>query len=86
MVKSSAPVFVLIFAVLFGLERPTLGLIASILVIVLGIVLMISDGGSSDASNMFNWIGFIQVQSATVASGFRWALVQILLQRVDMGM
>ncbi|TPX39653.1 hypothetical protein SeLEV6574_g07071 [Synchytrium endobioticum] len=87
MVKSSAPVFVLIFAVLFGLERPTCGLVASVLVIVLGVVLMISDGeGGSSGTNMFNWSGFVQVQAATVASGFRWALTQILLSRAEMGM
>ncbi|TPX31116.1 hypothetical protein SmJEL517_g05452 [Synchytrium microbalum] len=83
MVKSSAPVFVLMFAILFGLERPSTNLILSVLVIVIGVALMVSDGSGTTS---FNWIGFAEVQSATIASGFRWALTQILLSRVDMGM
>ncbi|KAI9096991.1 triose-phosphate transporter family-domain-containing protein [Phlyctochytrium arcticum] len=80
MVKSSAPVFVLLFAFLFRLERPTWSLSGIILVISFGMFLMVS------SETQFNPVGYMLVQVATILSGFRWALTQILLQRESMGM
>ncbi|KAL3898798.1 MAG: hypothetical protein SGCHY_002499 [Lobulomycetales sp.] len=80
MVKSSAPVFVLLFAFIFRLETPTFKLCAIILVIVFGVYLMVSDETS------FHLLGYILVQIATVCSGLRWALTQVLLKSDSMGM
>lgn len=33
-----------------------------------------------------NLVGYLQVQCATISSGFRWALTQILLEKESMGM
>ncbi|TPX71099.1 hypothetical protein SpCBS45565_g01327 [Spizellomyces sp. 'palustris'] len=80
MVKSGAPVFVLLFAFLFGLERPTWTLSGVIIVICFGVFLMVLN------ETEFNWAGYVEVQIATVLSGLRWALTQMLLERESMGM
>jgi solute carrier family 35 protein C2 len=38
------------------------------------------------AETRFHLIGYLQVQSATILSGLRWALTQVLLQSESMGM
>jgi solute carrier family 35 protein C2 len=80
MVKSGAPMFVLFFAFLFKIEKPNLRLISVILVIALGVCLMVIDEAK------FDWIGYMAVQFATIASGLRWALTQLLLDKQSMGM
>ncbi|KAJ3010550.1 Triose-phosphate Transporter [Thoreauomyces humboldtii] len=80
MVKSGAPVFVLLFAFLFGLERPTWSLTGIIAVICLGVLLMVTNEAE------FKLVGYIEAQTATILSGLRWALTQILLERESMGM
>ncbi len=80
MVKSGAPVFVLLFAFLFKLEKPTARLIVAIVIIVFGVILMVVD------ETKFSWVGYLQVQIATVLSGLRWALTQILLEKESLGM
>ncbi|GJC80090.1 putative transporter C22E12.01 [Colletotrichum liriopes] len=67
--------FVLIFAFLFRLEKPTWRLVAIIATMTLGVVLMVS--GEVE----FKVSGFILVISAAFFSGFRWGLTQILLLR-----
>ena len=80
MVKSSAPIFVLLFAFLFKLEKPTGKLIGVIFIIFVGVLLMVME------ETDFVILGYIQIQCATIASGFRWALTQILLEKESMGM
>ncbi|OLN88733.1 putative transporter C22E12.01 [Colletotrichum chlorophyti] len=75
MCKSSSLAFVLIFAFLFRLEKPTWRLVAIIGTMTLGVVLMVS--GEVE----FKLGGFILVISAAFFSGFRWGLTQILLLR-----
>ncbi|KAJ0313501.1 hypothetical protein COL516b_000440 [Colletotrichum fioriniae] len=67
--------FVLIFAFLFRLEKPTWRLVAIIATMTAGVVLMVS--GEVE----FKVSGFILVISAAFFSGFRWGLTQILLLR-----
>ncbi|GAB5355525.1 hypothetical protein AAMO2058_000213000 [Amorphochlora amoebiformis] len=74
MIKASAPIFGLIFAIIFGLERPTCEVFGVVILIVLG--LSIVTKGESD----FSWTGFLTVFTATAMSGLRWNLLQILLQ------
>lgn len=80
MVKSSTPVFVLLFAFLFHLEKPSTKLIGIILIIVIGVFIMVME------ETEFNIIGFIEIVTATVLSGLRWSLTQILLQKESLGL
>ncbi|KAI9017495.1 triose-phosphate transporter family-domain-containing protein [Gaertneriomyces semiglobifer] len=73
MVKSGAPVFILLFAFLFKLEKPTWKLTGIILVICFGVLLMVLSETS------FNLFGYLIIQTATIMSGLRWALTQVLL-------
>ncbi|KAM0332222.1 hypothetical protein ACHAQA_002497 [Verticillium albo-atrum] len=75
MCKSSSLAFVLIFAFLFRLEKPTWRLVAIIAAMTFGVILMVS--GEVE----FKLGGFVLVISAAFFSGFRWALTQILLLR-----
>ncbi|KAK9324962.1 triose-phosphate transporter family-domain-containing protein [Lipomyces orientalis] len=75
MVKSSNLVFVLFFAFIFRLEKPTGQLISIIAMMTVGVIMMVA----SEAQ--FVAIGFILVLIAAILSGFRWSLTQILLKR-----
>ncbi|KAG0302806.1 Triose-phosphate Transporter [Linnemannia gamsii] len=77
MCKSSSLAFVLMFAFLFKLERPTWTLAGVIGVICVGLFMMVM----SEVD--FVLIGFIQVMAASVLGGLRWSLTQILLERTD---
>ncbi|KAJ1328469.1 hypothetical protein BSLG_010201 [Batrachochytrium salamandrivorans] len=80
MIKSSTPVWVLVFAFLFGLEKPQWKLVLVILVICSGVVFTVA------GEIRFSLIGFLLILSASVMSGLRWSLTQILLQNANMGM
>lgn len=75
MCKSSVLGFVLLFAFLFGLERPSLKLLGIIAVMIVGVILMVA------GETAFHLQGFLLIMSAACFSGFRWALTQILLLR-----
>lgn len=74
MVKSCAPVFVLIFAFAFRLEQPTPSLVYIISLIGIGVVLTVWDAFD------FHFWGFILVFGATIMSGFRWTLTQLIIE------
>jgi solute carrier family 35 protein C2 len=75
MCKSSALGFVLIFAFLFHLEKPSWRLVIIIAIMTVGVVMMVA--GETD----FHPLGFILVMASACSSGFRWSLTQILLLR-----
>jgi solute carrier family 35 protein C2 len=75
MCKSSVLGFVLIFAFIFRLEKPSWKLLAIITTMTAGVLLMVAGETSFDA------LGFILVMTAAASSGFRWSLTQILLIR-----
>jgi solute carrier family 35 protein C2 len=75
MCKSSSLAFVLLFAFVFRLEKPTWRLVAIIATMTLGVILMVF--GEVE----FKLGGFVLVISAAFFSGFRWGLTQILLLR-----
>jgi solute carrier family 35 protein C2 len=94
MCKSSVPVFVLLFAFLFKLEKPTKSLALIISVISFGVCLMVMKG----EDNSYEIIGYVQeigalsmqlnpfcrivqVLTASSLSGLRWAITQILLDK-----
>ena len=75
MCKSSVLGFVLLFAFLFRLEKPSWKLAAIITTMTVGVIMMVAGETSFDA------LGFVLVMSAAASSGFRWSLTQILLLR-----
>ncbi|RMZ91530.1 hypothetical protein DV736_g1252, partial [Chaetothyriales sp. CBS 134916] len=75
MCKSSVLIFVLAFALLFRLEKPSFVLITTIMTMALGVLLMVY------GETAFHALGFALAMSASFFSGFRWALTQILLLR-----
>ncbi|KAF3928029.1 hypothetical protein AA313_de0201342 [Arthrobotrys entomopaga] len=75
MCKSSSLAFVLIFAFIFRLEKPTVKLVAVISVMTIGVIMMVADEAA------FVLIGFILVMLASILSGLRWSLTQLLLLR-----
>ncbi|OAL40231.1 hypothetical protein AYO20_00651 [Fonsecaea nubica] len=75
MCKSSVLIFVLVFAFLFRLEKPSLKLILIILAMTFGVLMMVA------GETAFHALGFALAMSASFFSGFRWALTQILLLR-----
>lgn len=80
MCKSSSLGFVLLFAFLFKLERPTLKLVTIIAIITAGVIMMVS------GETQFSLVGMIQVLSASAMGGLRWALTQKLLDKEAMGL
>ncbi|KAL8293768.1 hypothetical protein RQP46_000469 [Phenoliferia psychrophenolica] len=80
MCKSSSLAFVLIFAFLFKLEKPSWRLAGIIFIITSGVVLMVS------SETQFNLTGMVEVLTASALGGLRWSLIQILLDKESMGM
>ena len=79
MVKSSTPIWVLLFSFLFGFERPRLLLVAIIVVMVAGVILTV------EGETKFDPVGFSLVLVASIVSGLRWSMTQLLLQHENMG-
>jgi solute carrier family 35, member C2 len=75
MCKSSVLGFVLVFAFMFGLEKPSWKLGAVIATMTVGVLLMVA--GETE----FKLGGFILIMTAAASSGLRWSLTQILLIR-----
>ncbi|KAI8375789.1 triose-phosphate transporter family-domain-containing protein [Blakeslea trispora] len=79
MVKSSTPIWVLLFSFLFGFEKPRFLLVAIIVVMVTGVILTVEGETKYDA------LGFSLVLTASIVSGLRWSMTQLLLQYENMG-
>ena len=75
MVKSSSPIFVVISAYCFGIEKITPALIRTVLFFFAGEMLLTVSGEVE-----FDMIGSILVLSAAIFSGMRWTVVQLKLQ------
>lgn len=73
MCKATVPVFLLFFAFLWGIERPSWGLIGVVGVIVFGLTLLVK--GESE----FDGLGFGLVMTASCLSGLRFTLMQVIL-------
>ncbi|VAH79704.1 unnamed protein product [Triticum turgidum subsp. durum] len=74
MCKSGAPIFILLFAFLFRLEKPSFNILGIMLIVSIGVLLTVAK------ETQFNLWGFIFIMLAAVMSGFRWCMTQILLQ------
>ncbi|OAE19394.1 hypothetical protein AXG93_698s1230 [Marchantia polymorpha subsp. ruderalis] len=74
MCKSGAPVFLLLFAFAFKLEVPSYKLLGVMLIIASGVMLTVVK------ETQLNVVGFIFVMAASIMTGFRWTVTQLLLQ------
>ena len=74
MCKSSAPLFLLLFAFLWRIEKPTWPLAATVAIISAGLLLLVA--GEVE----FDLLGFVLVMTAACMSGLRWTITQVLLQ------
>ncbi|KAJ7562488.1 hypothetical protein O6H91_03G071100 [Diphasiastrum complanatum] len=80
MCKSTAPVFLLLFAFAFKLETPSFKLLGIIFIISMGVLLAVA------RETEFKLFGFILIMLAAVMSGFRWVVTQVLLQKEEYGL
>lgn len=74
MCKSTTPVFLLTFAFIWGIERPSWSLAGVVLVICAGLLLLVA------GETRFDLVGFLVVMGASMLAGFRWTITQVLLQ------
>ncbi|CAH8463120.1 unnamed protein product [Dicrocoelium dendriticum] len=80
MTKSTSIIFILLFSVLFRLERRRFSLLLVVLLISCGLFLF------SYESAQFNGIGFSLVLLASFLSGIRWTMAQVLTQTKEWGL
>lgn len=80
MTKSTTIVFILIFAILLGLEKKSWSLLM--------IVVMISGGLCmfTFKSTQFNALGFSFLLFASLSSGIRWSFAQLVMQKSKIGL
>jgi len=77
MIKASAPIFVVLSAYIFGLERITTALLMVVVTICAGEALTVL------GEVQFELYGFLLCLFASIMSGLRWTLVQLKLQSID---
>lgn len=80
MTKSTCIVFILMFSLIFGLEKKRCSLIAVVLLIAVGLFMF------TYQSTQFNLQGFLLVLSASFLAGFRWTLAQLVIQKKEIGL
>ncbi|KAL4438191.1 hypothetical protein ABPG77_010552 [Micractinium sp. CCAP 211/92] len=74
MCKSTTPLFLLVFAIAWGIEKPSWSLAAVVSVISAGLLLLVF------GETQFHLVGFLLVMSAAMLAGLRWTITQVLLQ------
>ncbi|KAK6174397.1 hypothetical protein SNE40_017683 [Patella caerulea] len=80
MCKSTAVIFILIFSIIFRLEKMRCSLVFVVLFISGGLFMF------TYHSTQFNLEGFIMVMIASFLSGIRWTLAQFILQKKELGL
>ncbi|XP_014100270.1 solute carrier family 35 member C2 isoform X2 [Bactrocera oleae] len=80
MTKSSTIVFILIFAIMLGLEKKNSFLIFIVGLIATGLFMFTYE--SAD----FNTLGFIFLLLASLSSGIRWSFAQFVMQKSKLGL
>ena len=80
MVKSTAVLFIMAFAIVFKLEKARWSLIIVVFFISAGLFMFVYK------SSQFNLEGFILVLLASFTGGIRWTLTQILSQKEELGL
>ncbi|GMH45347.1 hypothetical protein BSKO_13304 [Bryopsis sp. KO-2023] len=79
MCKSTTPMFLLLFAFIWKIEKPSWSLAGVVLTICCGVLLLVH------GESKFDLLGFFLVMSAACLSGLRWTLTQVLLQGKQKG-
>eukprot|EP00164_Ancoracysta_twista_P012331 GFYU01019329.1.p1 GENE.GFYU01019329.1~~GFYU01019329.1.p1 ORF type:complete len:392 (+),score=94.49 GFYU01019329.1:239-1414(+) len=77
LIKPSTLVFVLGCGIMLGIEKPTRQLLVIVLTIFAGVAL------ASYGEVEFDAVAFILIMVASMLSGLRWALTQVMLQGTD---
>ncbi|XP_013078932.2 solute carrier family 35 member C2-like isoform X1 [Biomphalaria glabrata] len=80
MSKTTAVIFILFFSLMFKLEKFRWSLLFVVFFIFTGLFLF------TFRSTQFNLKGFILVMTASVLSGLRWTLAQMVLQKNEIGL
>ncbi|KAM7358370.1 solute carrier family 35 member C2 [Cochliomyia hominivorax] len=80
MTKSSTIVFILIFAILLGLEKKSWSLVTIVGLIAVGLFMF------TYKSTQFDALGFIFILVASLCGGIRWSLAQFVMQKSKLGL
>jgi solute carrier family 35 protein C2 len=80
MTKSTAVIFILLFALFFRLEDWHWSLFFIVSLISGGLVMF------TYKSTQFHVFGFSLVLAASVLSGFRWSMAQLIMQKSKLGL
>lgn len=80
MSKSTSIIFILLFAIIFKLEKPRLSQIGVIALVFIGLFLF------TFHSSTFQVEGFVLVIGASVLAGLRWSVAQLVLQKEELGL
>ncbi|XP_063240101.1 solute carrier family 35 member C2 [Bacillus rossius redtenbacheri] len=80
MTKSTSVIFILGFSILFKLEKKSWSLVLIVLMIAAGLFLF------TYKATQFDTVGFILVLMASLMSGVRWTLAQLVMQKSKLGL
>lgn len=80
MSKSTALLFILVFAIIFKLEEMSCSVVVLVVLIAGGLFLF------TYKYTQFNLFGFILVITASLLSGLRWTLSQLVMQKAELGL
>ncbi|EDW79509.2 uncharacterized protein Dwil_GK20374 [Drosophila willistoni] len=80
MTKSSTIVFILLFAIMLGLERKSWSLVFIVGLIGTGLFMF------TYKSTQFNALGFFFILFASLSSGLRWSFAQFIMQKSKLGL
>eukprot|EP00099_Drosophila_melanogaster_P020784 NP_647817.2 uncharacterized protein Dmel_CG14971 [Drosophila melanogaster] len=80
MTKSSTIVFILLFAIAFGLEKKSWYLVSIVGLIGTGLLMF------TYKSTDFNALGFFFILFASLSSGLRWSFAQFIMQKSKLGL
>ena len=84
MLKTSSLMFVLLFGLLFKLEKFNWRLIFIVVIMTISVIMMTDKpelGSSSSSSSSSSSVGIFMVLMASMLSGLRWSFTQILLKK-----
>jgi len=80
MCKSTVIIYILIFGIIFGLERFRCSLVGVVILIACGLFLF------TYHYTEFNALGFFLVMLASFLSGLRWTITQLITQKHELGL
>ncbi|XP_067643533.1 solute carrier family 35 member C2 [Eurosta solidaginis] len=80
MTKSSTIVFILVFAIMLGLEKKSMFLFLIVGLIAMGLFMFTYESAE------FNALGFIFILLASLSSGIRWSFAQFVMQKSKLGL